>query len=274
MNISPRRRRRILEAQRMRQSGLSLRDIADSLGVSPATVHADLKLLETHWSDVTAQAADDLLLEHLAQLRERIGQLLRHDPEEIFSRFIVSAGGGYYRTWTSKLSAADLVRLHQARAAELTTLFRETRRTIQDIHRRARERRAETAETSAETTYPDDELTDRRLWDELDIAEPSQTELNDPEHPNPAFSQPEQQIADPDPTEKNQPEHPPTSPALTPAPAAPDDLYAQIIANGDRLKGMDDNELLAFLDEFSPGEPNPDEPNLTPTLHAEAAGGG
>ena len=56
MYITPQRRRRALECQKLRQQGYVIRDIATLLDVSPATVHADLKLLETNWSDVTGQA--------------------------------------------------------------------------------------------------------------------------------------------------------------------------------------------------------------------------
>ena len=88
------------------------------------------------------QAADDMLLEHLDQLRTRLTALLENDPLDIFHRFIISAGNGSLCTWVDQLSASDLVRIHQARASEITSLFREIRRTINDIHRRGLERQA------------------------------------------------------------------------------------------------------------------------------------
>ena len=68
MHISPQRRRRALRAHELRQQGRSLRAIGKILGVSHATVVADLKLVETHWSDFVEQSADDLLLEQLRLL--------------------------------------------------------------------------------------------------------------------------------------------------------------------------------------------------------------
>ena len=50
MHIPPARRRRILKVHHLRQQGKPLRKIAEQLKISHATVHADLKLVETHWS--------------------------------------------------------------------------------------------------------------------------------------------------------------------------------------------------------------------------------
>ena len=71
MHISPRQRRRSVRAHYLRQQGHSLQHIADTLKTSLATVRANLKLAETHWSSIAAATADDLLLRslHLLQLR-------------------------------------------------------------------------------------------------------------------------------------------------------------------------------------------------------------
>ena len=71
MHISPRQRRRSIRVHYLRQQGHSLQHIADTLKTSLATVRADLKLAETHWSSIAAATADDLLLRslHLLQLR-------------------------------------------------------------------------------------------------------------------------------------------------------------------------------------------------------------
>ena len=80
MNISPRRRRRIFREHELRQDGLTLEQIADQVDVSIATVHADLRLLEEHWSLVTKNIHDDLLLQQIARLDRRIERLNRLDP--------------------------------------------------------------------------------------------------------------------------------------------------------------------------------------------------
>ncbi len=228
MYITPQRRRRALECQKLRQQGYVIRDIATLLDVSPATVHADLKLLETNWSDVTGQAADDMLLEHLDQLRTRLTALLENDPLDIFHRFIISAGNGSLRTWVDQLSASDLVRIHQARASEITSLFREIRRTINDIHRRGLERQAGLAGATFDgepdeladaepRDVPDHDLTDDDLTDDellekelrvLDLPEPHRTSLNKPEQPQPASSRKEQEKLNPKPAKKKSAEQP------------------------------------------------------------------
>lgn len=51
MNISPRRRRRMQREHQLRQSGNTLEYIADKLKVSIATVHDDVRLLQSNWDD-------------------------------------------------------------------------------------------------------------------------------------------------------------------------------------------------------------------------------
>ncbi len=76
MPASPRRRRRILRAHQLRQNGRSLKDIAKRLNVSIATVHADLRLLETDWHDIAAATRNDLLLQQINRVNRRLGHLI------------------------------------------------------------------------------------------------------------------------------------------------------------------------------------------------------
>lgn len=76
MNISPQRRRRTLREHQLRQNGYTLEQIAEKVNVSIATVHADLRLLETNWSDVAQATRNDLLLQQINRLNRRIGNLL------------------------------------------------------------------------------------------------------------------------------------------------------------------------------------------------------
>ena len=80
MHIPPQRRTRILEAHRLRRRGRSLRKIAEQLDVSPATIHADLQLLETNWPDIARPAAQDVLLEQLTRLRDFADRLTADGP--------------------------------------------------------------------------------------------------------------------------------------------------------------------------------------------------
>ena len=76
MSISPRRRRRILREHQLRQNGYTLEQIAEKVNVSTATVHADLRLLETNWSEVAGGTRNDLLLQQINRVNRRIGHLL------------------------------------------------------------------------------------------------------------------------------------------------------------------------------------------------------
>ena len=80
MHIPPQRRTRILEAHRLRRRGRSLRKIAEQLNVSPATIHADLQLLESNWPDIASPTAQDALLEQLTRLRALADQLTTDGP--------------------------------------------------------------------------------------------------------------------------------------------------------------------------------------------------
>ena len=80
MHIPPQRRTRILEAHRLRRRGRSLRKIAEQLNVSPATIHADLQLLESNWPDIASPTAQDALLEQLTRLRALADQLTADGP--------------------------------------------------------------------------------------------------------------------------------------------------------------------------------------------------
>ncbi len=80
MHIPPQRRTRILEAHRLRRRGRSLRNIAEQLNVSPATIHADLQLLESNWPDIASPTAQDALLEQLTRLRALADQLTTDGP--------------------------------------------------------------------------------------------------------------------------------------------------------------------------------------------------
>ena len=80
MHISPQRRRRILRAHNLRQHGSSLRDIAHRLHLSAATVHADLRALETDWTDIAQAIRNDLLLQQVNRLNRLINRLIQQPP--------------------------------------------------------------------------------------------------------------------------------------------------------------------------------------------------
>ena len=235
MHIPPQRRQRILKAHSLRQQGHSLRQIAELLGVSHATVRADLQLLETHWSEIAAAAADDVLLEQLHLLRE---QLVRLDALDIIQEF------------GQHLPPSELQRAVEAHYARVLAMVRELRRTANEIHRRARERQAR-PELAAEVAAS------------LETAETtprSSTTI----HPESTISQPEQEIVEIDPAEeKNGPEtiHAALELALDP-------VIEETIELFPHLQGQPREQVLAFLDQLT----DPNQPEV-PIAYAAAAGG-
>ena len=143
MQISPRRRQRALRVHELRQRGRSLRNIGKQLDISHSTVLADLKLIETRWSEFTRQSTDDFQLEQLALMQRRLRMLLRRDLLKVFG----------------SLSPSDFVRLHEAHNQELAILLRETRRLAAQLRERSHLRDAESGQPSDELDFPLDELT-------------------------------------------------------------------------------------------------------------------
>ena len=142
MQISPRRRQRALRVHELRQRGRSLRNIGKQLDISHSTVLADLKLIETRWSEFTRQSTDDFQLEQLALMQRRLRMLLRRDLLKEFGR----------------LSPIDFVRVHEAHNQELAILLRETRRLAAQLRERADLRDLDPAEIPTELDFPEEEL--------------------------------------------------------------------------------------------------------------------
>ena len=180
MFIPPKRRRRVMRAHYLRQRGHTLRQIAEKLNVSVATVRADLKLAQTHWATIAAGSADDLLLESLHLLQARLSRAIKRDP--------VAANA-------SRLTPVDYLRARDARETQLNQLAREIRRTVHEVHRRAAQR----------PDQPD-------LFDEApqEPQEPQElaetiTESAQIEPPNSTIPSPQQEIVESQPSEEKIP---------------------------------------------------------------------
>ena len=163
MHISPKQRRRCIRVHYLRQHGQSLKEIAETVEISVATVRADLKLAETHWSSIAAASADDLLLESLYLLKMRLTLAINHD------RVADNA---------KRLTPVEYLRARDAQETQLNSLSREIRRTVQDVHRRA-EQRPDQPDLFAEEPQ--------------ELAE-TNTKLSQIEPPNSTISSPEQEI--------------------------------------------------------------------------------
>ena len=183
MPTSPRRRRRILREHQLRQNGFPLKKIAEKVNVSVATVHADLRLLETDWQDIAGATRNDLLLQQINRINRRLGQLL-NDP----------IPGADLCT-----SLDDLVRLKALHSRDLNAACRELRLLLRELPREAPVGNGQIIELER-ADYPDHELAD---------PERTRQNLNNPEKaetPQPAIPSNTQEIAASTLPEKNSPE--------------------------------------------------------------------
>ena len=150
MDISPLRRSRILKAHELRQNGDSLPSIATALNISQATLLADLRLLETHWTEVADALADDLLLELLTLLRARLHRLTSAGPPLPLEQIaVISDQGERPPVVEARPSGRDVARLVASHDNAIAATLHEIRQTIREIER-----------TSARSDSRDDQLTD------------------------------------------------------------------------------------------------------------------
>ena len=211
MHIPPARRRRILTVHHLRQQGKSLRKIAEQLKVSHATVHADLKLVETHWSEIALPAADDLLLNQLHIIQRRLARVLQQDLSAAFNH---------------RLSPDEYTRLYAVQANELATLLREARRTVAAVQRRAEQR------PEQEVDIPDYvEPTPEPAAPTVDTPDSDLPGLTNANHSEQRISQPAQEIIKSSLSEKNAANH--SDQPL------PDNLYEEAKALLDQLRGQE-----------------------------------
>ena len=178
MNISPRRRRRTLREHQLRQNGYTLERIAAKVGVSVATVHDDLRLLETHWADFAQATRNDLLLQQINRLNRRVSHLINT--------------GVLGLELCTEISEA--IRARALYAQELNAACRELRLLLRELP----------AETPLSGEIIDIELAD---FPDDELADPERTRKNlkEPESSKPAIAQETGEIAAPSAPEKNSP---------------------------------------------------------------------
>ena len=125
MNISPRRRRRIFHEHTLRQAGHTLEQIANQVNVSIATVHADLRLLEEHWVLLTQDIHDDLLLQQVARLDQRLERLTGADPIDQARRALGP---------DAQLTFEQLTQIEDRHARRLAQVERELRMLLKQLN--------------------------------------------------------------------------------------------------------------------------------------------
>ena len=235
MHIPAKRRRRALRAHYLQQRGHAQRQIAEQLDVAPATVRADLQLAETHWSQIAAATADDLLLESLQLLQIRLSVALQQD---------------HVAAHAKHLTPVEYLRARDAEEARFNALAREIRRTAHEVHQRAEQR------------------PDQPGLYEQEPQEPAQTtpKLSKTAHPDSTISRPEQEIVPADASQENSP----PAPVALPEPADLDAVIYEAVRHFPQLEGQSEEQILTFLDQLTePKTPIPDNP---PPIYAAAAG--
>ena len=155
-NISPRRRRRTLREHQLRQSGHTLEQIARKVGVSIATVHADLKLLEEHWTLHVQDIHNDLLLHQIARLDRRVEHLSSLDPIAEARRALSP---------DAELTLDQLTQIEDRHERRLTRAERELRMLLKQINR------PHISRGHRFVDYPEDELADAET-DRKNLKEP------------------------------------------------------------------------------------------------------
>ena len=156
MHIPPQRRTRILEAHRLRRRGRSLRKIAEQLDVSPATIHADLQLLESNWPDIASPTAQDALLEQLTRLRALADQLTTDGPLAPLTRLGYDDNGRHVTLLDRFVTEHPqlVTELHRIHYHALAAVCRELRLTADRILAAGRAPRTPTSPTSIPPTSP------------------------------------------------------------------------------------------------------------------------
>ena len=232
MHISPRQRRRSVRVHYLRQHGQSLKQIAETVNISVATVRADLKLAETHWSSIAAATADDLLLESLFLLKTRLSIAIAHDSVADNAK---------------RLTPVEYLRARDAQETQLNSLAREIRRTVQDIHRRADQR-------------PDQPDLIEDVLQELAETTPKLSQIEPPDSTIPS---PEQEIVESEAEEENSLPEPPQAPEIDP-------VISEAIELFPHLRRKSDEQILHFLEKLT--DPNAKTPEIPIPAYTEAAG--
>lgn len=188
MYITPQRRQRMVRAHYLRQGGHSLSQSAEILNVSRATIHADLKLLETHWNLVAELTHDDLLLEQIEQLQLRVNRLRSLGPLDLLAELGLPKD--------LRVDISEMTRLYAVHQQAIQAATRELRLLLRELRPETRQRFGD--------------VIDIELADDADqhLMDPEQgwTTLNKPEHPKPVNSGKTQDLLLPDSDTKKVPE--------------------------------------------------------------------
>ena len=193
MNISPQRRQRIVRAHHLRRNGRSQTESADLLGVSKATVNADLKLLEADWANIAELTHDDLLLDQIEQLNLRLKHLLSLGPLDLIKQLGLPED--------MRVSIAEMTRLYAVHQQSIQAATRELRLLLRELRPETRQRSADIIDAEL-AEDPEPQL------DGPNQPGSNWPQLNKPDHPKRAIPSKTLEIERPGPKQKNSPDHP------------------------------------------------------------------
>ena len=214
--LAPERRQRILQAQELHQRGHSLRQIADLLQVSHATVHADLRFFNDSFPQVAQTTAHEHTFERLEYIAQQLRLLAAEDPLEPLLKY-AQLKDERAAPLVGQITANDIVRLYGQHRTLMIHLLREHRLAAAKLEAAALTRRATAGQPLESTDHS------------LDQAEHSLTEPTESDHS--PTTRPDSAPA-PEPTTQplstNHPGQPPTQPQQSRAqPSHPQPSRAQ-----------------------------------------------
>ena len=178
MPLSPRQRRRALQARQLRDQGLPLRQIADQLDISHSTARRDLLALETDWPDIARAAAHELILQLVQLCRHRLETLAREGPLGPFNQLNLR---------TDALSPDHRIRLHELHNRALRNTAAQLLEAVAQLNAAATTPINPADWSENQLPYPLDELTDaeRPAPDNPYQDVPNPTTRNRPQPPRP-----------------------------------------------------------------------------------------
>ena len=193
MPLSPRRRRRALQAHQLRDQGLSLRQIAQHLHISHTTVHHDLLALETNWPEIAQSAVAEHTMRVVQLSRQRLETLAREGPLGPFHRVQTRTPDGLIYPAAQLLSDASLIRLHELHERALHNAARQLLNAVKQLGRTAPDQIAPNADhapwSDDQLPFPLEELADAELPNAA-LPDDQPPALNPPTAPDNTLTEP------------------------------------------------------------------------------------
>ena len=259
MPLSPRRRRRALQAHQLRAQGLSLRQIAQHLRISHTSVHHDLLALETDWPEIARTAANELTMSVVQLFQQRLETLAREGPLGPFKGIQNRTADGTIYPAAQLLDDAAIIRLHELHDRALRNAAGQLLQAAKQLNNTAApiDAAAEPDAPLGELPYPLEELADADLNAEQPIPEPAPDAPAAPNQTLTAPTKPNQRLTNP--TTPNHPQ--PPRPDSPPAETAPNTVLGKVSNSRppSQNAALPDDELAALLEHLN----NPEAQGLT-----------